>query len=65
MALGLALAGGFVAHVLLGAVAMVVYAALGEEREGLVILVVKPMAALVSILPGCFYAGWLRVANGF
>ena len=65
MALGLALAGGFVAHVLGMAVGAVVYAALGEERESLIILVVKPMAALVSILPGCFYAGWLRIANGF
>ena len=65
MALGLAVTGGIIAFVLGMVVVVVVYTALGEEREDLAVLVAKPAAALVSILPGCFYAGWLRVANGF
>lgn len=65
MALGLAATGGIIAHVLGVVVAVAAFAALGEEREGLVVLVVNPVTALTSLLPGCFYAGWLRVANGF
>ena len=65
MALGLAVTGGIIAHGLGMALVGLGVAALGERREDMAPLLANPIGALVSMVPACLYAGWLRVANGF
>jgi len=65
MGLGLAVTGAFIAYGLGMVFFMVIMAGFGEERQHLGMLAARPATALVSLVPACLYAGWLRVANGF
>jgi hypothetical protein len=63
--LGLALVGGIVSILVFYALMMPIVALLQKRDEELSLLVSQPLGLVPALIPACFYAGWLRQANGF